>query len=570
MVGVRLPYYLYWYRFGHFVASLGGFETAEVYHSLIAFPQAFLISCLTYLFMHLCGIKFVVSTIFSLIIIWGSNLKGLLIFIKSVSGSDVLDWGRWWEASRVISGAITEFPSWSFILGDAHPHFMNQGMFLAYVLIITAVSKAQISVISKVLATTIVLFLALPFTFIANAWETPLVGLCFLSLSPVLSSQFIKSYKLIIHSQSSKLDLTKGVSFLTDIAIILSILLSLFVSIFLMAKAVPSGGTLLRQVTPPIAQTTVSELLLHWGVPLGLLILSIVALLPSRAEKVFAVLTLGLGFLASPALGLLLTVLVLLTRECTANWQKFSTSEQVISCLAVASLLLIIFPEIAFLDDPYGGENERMNTIFKVYSFTWPIFYFSAFAYLLRAGQKYHVQGLRSFQLLSSIALFTSSVLLCGFTISSALKVRKEGHEFSYSGEGLNRLEQEFPEARETIYKLRALPYPLVVAEADGGAYDWSTHIATLSHQQAYLGWSNHLGLLTKNYGEVERRTKILQTLYGSKSCEFKNNLAKEEHIDIIVFGPLEKKKYPAMTVAEFACFYPIYEGLNYSLYKVR
>src|SRR5690606_35664924 len=31
----------------------------------------------------------------------------------------------WWEGSRVIPGTITEFPFFSFLLGDLHPHVMS-------------------------------------------------------------------------------------------------------------------------------------------------------------------------------------------------------------------------------------------------------------------------------------------------------------------------------------------------------------------------------------------------------------------------------------------------------------
>lgn len=36
----------------------------------------------------------------------------------------------WWRASRVIPGAVTEFPSFSLILGDMHPHVMSLGFLL--------------------------------------------------------------------------------------------------------------------------------------------------------------------------------------------------------------------------------------------------------------------------------------------------------------------------------------------------------------------------------------------------------------------------------------------------------
>lgn len=36
----------------------------------------------------------------------------------------------WWRASRVIPGAIAEFPAFSFVLGDMHPHVMSIGFLL--------------------------------------------------------------------------------------------------------------------------------------------------------------------------------------------------------------------------------------------------------------------------------------------------------------------------------------------------------------------------------------------------------------------------------------------------------
>ena len=36
----------------------------------------------------------------------------------------------WWRASRVIPGAITEFPAFSFVLGDLHPHVMSMAFLL--------------------------------------------------------------------------------------------------------------------------------------------------------------------------------------------------------------------------------------------------------------------------------------------------------------------------------------------------------------------------------------------------------------------------------------------------------
>ena len=49
----------------------------------------------------------------------------------------------WWRASRVIPGAITEFPAFSFVLGDLHPHVMSIAFLLLAAGLATQVSLQQ-------------------------------------------------------------------------------------------------------------------------------------------------------------------------------------------------------------------------------------------------------------------------------------------------------------------------------------------------------------------------------------------------------------------------------------------
>jgi len=93
------------------------------------------------------------------LVVLASNLAGFLEMVKalrvgsagfweaiavdgltaSASGARALvpgDFWWWWHASRVIPGAINEFPMFSFILGDMHPHLMS----IPFVLLVTALS----------------------------------------------------------------------------------------------------------------------------------------------------------------------------------------------------------------------------------------------------------------------------------------------------------------------------------------------------------------------------------------------------------------------------------------------
>ncbi len=58
------------------------------------------------------------------------GINGLTAQTPSTSWApDQAGWW-WWNISRIIPGAITEFPAFSFILGDMHPHVMSIGFVL--------------------------------------------------------------------------------------------------------------------------------------------------------------------------------------------------------------------------------------------------------------------------------------------------------------------------------------------------------------------------------------------------------------------------------------------------------
>jgi uncharacterized membrane protein len=115
---------------------------------------------------------------------------------------------------------------------------------------------------------------------------------------------------------------------------------------------------------------------------------------------------------------------------------------------------------------------------------------------------------------------------------------------------------------------LRELPRGRVL-EAQGRAYSYTCFVSTLAAQPSYLGWANHINLLTKESGEVNRREKMTDQIYTERDCSVRKELAKNERISYIVVGTLERKKYTDIDSRDFSCFSPVVKTGEYALYQI-
>jgi uncharacterized membrane protein len=93
------------------------------------------------------------------------------------------------------------------------------------------------------------------------------------------------------------------------------------------------------------------------------------------------------------------------------------------------------------------------------------------------------------------------------------------------------------------------------VLETQGNAYSYTSFVSTLAAQPSYLGWANHVNLLTKNYAEVSRRERITQEIYRESDCHRRRELVQREGIRYVIVGDLEQKEHPGIKALDFSCF---------------
>jgi uncharacterized membrane protein len=457
--------------------------------------------------------------------------------------------GNWWGPSRVVEGAINEFPAWSFLLGDAHPHYLNLGFVPFAILVGVGIVRSAKSRVEQIAEALVGALVALAWVFNTNAWETPVViGLLLSAAAVALLCRAFQPSQMpwsIDHQGRQRL------------LVLVAVAIPLVVSLALSVQNIQSPNMPLKFVAAPVTRTPLNELMLHWGVPFGMIAIGLVAVLSrwfvigvvvlfviawtSQMSWLFILLLIGLG-----AAQLLKTIRL---RPGEASSPVPFFQELFWGVIGLSGLVFILIPEFLYFDDSYGPEIDRMNTIFKFYSASWFMVHCYAFWLLSRVAAKFQLPQLRG-----TIIVFL--IVMCGFFLRTVDLRKSKDPSIQPASQGLSELDRKYSGAGKTIQELERLPRGAVL-EAQGGAYSLTTHVATLSGNPSYLGWANHVGLLARNdeeRKELTRRQEVTTTLYNSTDCNETASILEREQIRYLVLGPLERAAFPGITPDRYGC----------------
>lgn len=519
-VGFPLNYYLNWYR----IAALPGFLGAapwEIYHLLGPATMSVGISATALLLVYWASVTPLLASWIAITVWCGSNVAGAIAVLHRDH--------NWWGPSRVIKGAINEFPAWSWMLGDLHPHYLN-----LCALPVMLVLSRHIRGWTFLLA----LIALCAWNYSANAWDTA-PGLVLLAVLVVLDWRSLFSRER---------------AWKTAMMLVLITLLCVYSALHIDAPHAPirlvdfSGAfqdyvdalaafspVEISPHTTGVAGSNLGEFALHWGVPLALLALGILMRMSTVLDAVAIGLVCIAVFLTKSVLVLLITSGLLVAYFL--RW-KFTRPQ----ALLVATLVILAIPEVIFFDDPYGGENERMNTIFKFYSFVWVPFFIGSWCWVIDTLKPRY----------ATVLACVAAIVMLPWTAQTVGDRRQRDFIIAPKAEGLSYFERTYPGSGKAIQKFLKLPRGTVV-EAENGAYSDGSFIGTLASQPSYLGWANHVGLLLKNPPELGRRQQVIKELYEA-SCEQKRVIMKREKITYLVFGPIEVRMFPGLSRSAFSC----------------
>ncbi|HPW55625.1 MAG: hypothetical protein KA072_07835 [Thermoanaerobaculaceae bacterium] len=455
----------------------------------------------------------------------GIMAAGLVVFTGTLAG-----WRQWlsgtdlvgldlWPASRQITGTITEFPLFTFHLGDLHPHLLAVPLMLVAMFLGRALSAHRKQPPAPLLGLTVLVFGA---AAAASPWCALPTGLAIL-LGAVADERSFLGFRgggwrqwgtvaaigaggwlayspfwLRFHPPAEGFGLVTAGTRVDQFVLLMG---ALILPLFL----------------------TCGELAWRWG---GLDRAWRQLMRATWLAGTVALIVLSRRFVLGLAIGLGAVMLATVLRG------KVRPVRPALA-LALVGLALLALMELIYFKDPYGTEYYRMNTVFKATHMAFVVLAVTAPVLLgfLRRRRPW-------------LAVFSAVVVLAaGLPQLAALGVRAFG-ERPGSWSGLRWMAEGEP---EVVAWLRTQPRGTVLIEAVGDAYSDAARMSASSGVQAVLGWDNHEGVWRGSSinEETGRRRRAVETLYRAADPEQVRTIARELGAHLIVVGSVEERLYP-------------------------
>lgn len=506
----------------------------------------------------------------------------------------------WWQASRVIrdfdlqgmdkGDVINEFPMFSYLLGDLHPHVL--AMPFAFLVIAIAMNLyflrndrtsrilgMRLSISPEYYLLTILGAGALGFL---NTWDLPFYvalvagayalkrqegqgfswkgfGVDFLLSGLLIGLGGGIAYLPFYLSFSSQAGgLLPNLIYITRGSHLWVMFMPLFVPLFAWL------GTLLKKETPPLIpgiRAVALLILLLLGMTFAvsgiIYILPLLRALNPQASLAPSAYLASLGAsdwssvivegfrrrLVYPGslltLFALLSILValLLPRRSVSDDADIDRSRRFVWLFVSLGVLLILVPEFVFLRDLFG---YRINTIFKFYFQAWILLGLGAAYALVEISTWWRsIRGWLGYGLIWFIILLTLLYPIYGL----AERTGGFSRASAWTLDGTAYFAEQVPAEAAAAEWLQFAPLG-VVAEAVGGSYTGYARMATHSGQPTVLGWEFHEVQWRGGTQPQGSRKVDIERLYCTTSWDEAKNILEQYRIRYVVVGNLEQMTY--------------------------
>jgi len=524
LAGVDVNYYVKLYRFWGLAGKDLGLSVEQLYYFSLAGTFALAFAFL-FKFFRLLKLQLAHSWAASTFTLLAPNVASVFEALSNFNNF------RFWEVSRVLEGTINEFPVWSFLFGDLHPHVMATALVSA---LLYSFKRFESFFRSNFLCFSLFSMFGGFLILVSNPWDVFIwafacvfTALAFFSKKDLVSvfndpRFFLES--LLKHLEARGL-VVLGIIFTAN-------LVDFYWTI---SQAYPIKVLALKY------QSDFLKFLEHFGFLFALIF---VGLSKSRWRGLLFLMCLLVGA-ALDKFGVFFFCLVLSLLVFRRN---------LTSALLSSSLFTISLTEVFFIDDPYFDPVERMNTVFKVYYGAWILGFCSA------CSEVFQVLDNKK-ALLSTLA----GLFVIG-TVSMFLVLWEK--RYKASGSYFDPIEAQFPGSKSCWSKLKKHPRGTVL-ESQERPYGWDSYFCTFSGNRCFLGWENHINLLYPHKrDDIQERKEIMKKVYEfTGACSEIKSLLKTKRVNYIFVGKMELQRYSVKLEELLACFKPICWDISNNIY---
>ena len=452
-----------------------------------------------------------------LLLVLGGTFDGARQFFSGKPFADL----DWWMSSRRVDNpnTITEWPLFTFRLGDLHPHAVTFPFLVTLLGLAGRIGRVSGTLLDGLLLAAVVS---------ANPWDLP-ASLLILGAGNLAERDFGPAFIRSLWT------LLFAVPFLLPFA--------------LSPRPKFSGLSWWKE------GTGAADAFLHFGVLAVIPALAFgIALVRSQTRSdrslvaacAFPALALALVVFAkkpvfSLAAGFAAGVVWLLLRET-----KPGEPERPVGALraglllAAAGAVLAALPDVVLVSDSYGAAMRRMNTVFKCFMGAWPLLALGGALLLPLALASRHARVFIRIAIVAALAAALAHPL-------SAIVFRAKWNGPLDGLDGLRWMAREAPGDRESIFWLRTHAVEgAVLAEATGNAYTDYGRIGAASGLPTVLGWENHEGLWRGggSIAETSARKRDLKVIYTSEESGGVFKLLHQYNVRYVFVGALEKRDF--------------------------
>ena len=500
--GYRLNFYYYMGYVSYAILTILSITTTHISYNL---------ACATVFSLTLTSIVWLVSKSREKIVIPFLLLAGNLMTLKMLIAGNVSKAFDFWTVTRVIKGTINEFPLATLFFRDLHPHFMSIPLQIAFLIALYVWMKEE----KKSIA--ILMTFLLGFMFTVNSWDFFTYSFLYITISIALRRFYALAF------------------------IPLSIVPFLPFHLTLKATAVKGVGFVSER-------TNLIDFVIAQPLVILPLIYSFI-----QERKIFAVMlavSIPIAFIFKfPVVAITLPTMVVFMK-------KFYEERSFEHAVTLTALLLLTAVEIVYVNDAYGGEIERLNTVFKSYVQAWILL---SFGFIL-PNYRYE----RMYKLIAICLI----AILWIYPIGCALGLPTLGFKGTLDGIEFTKSYGEY-KALKYLYGLSG-----VVVEYPGKtpyeSYTYAGRVSSYTGLKSVLCNGGH-ELFWRFFDNetvkvLNERWRDIKEIYESKDLNY--DLLKKYNVSFIYIGYLEKANYN-ISYDKFSKLRKIYDDGEVVIYKV-